>query len=482
MKISGDPNQWLRRNLQLAATGDLTTAEKDLRVFLKEYPEHVPAHIQFAQLLLMRGRPEEGVSTLEILLAKPTPLGNLELEATLLLAECQFRTGQLAAAEAYGRRALALAPQDSRTSFAVAMVCQQTGRLSEALNHLQEGLLTQPDATHAWVNKGLIEKQMGRLNHAIASFEQALALNPAIAPAHYSLGLIHLMQGTRAKAEYSFRKALDIDPRHTHASTQLATLLRYENRLDEATNIYRTILQHTPDNLMARFYIEALQQPEGPARIPPNVVQAIFADEAVGRNLENSLKNHLNYQTPNILYAALQDIHGIEQQALDVLDLGCGSGLYGALIRSRAKELVGVDLSAAMIEECRHKNIYDELHIKDIEEYLSGTPKRFDLIIAMDVLCYFGDLRPLIYHCASILKPGGILACSVERAADENQWLFHRYGHFLHSAAHLRDAAIAIGMREIRMTECALRHELGEDRIGFVALFSYIKGHNVRPS
>jgi predicted TPR repeat methyltransferase len=180
----------------------------------------------------------------------------------------------------------------------------------------------------------------------------------------------------------------------------------------------------------------------------------------------------LKYQTPAILEAALRDLHGKEQPMLDVLDLGCGSGLYGALVRPRARRLVGVDLSASMIEESRRKRVYDDLHVRDVVDYLAATQDHFDLIVAMDVLCYFGDLRPLVRRCADILKAGGILACSVERAPDGSAWHFHRYGHFLHSAAHLREAAISANMREVRITECALRRELGEDRQGFVALFA----------
>jgi len=359
----------------------------------------------------------------------------------------------------------------------VAMVWQQTGRLDEALALLGEGLILQPDAVHAWVNRGLVEKQLGRLDHAVASFTQALSLNPAIAPAHYSLGLIHLMRGARGEAERSFRKALITDPRHIYAGTQLATLLRYENRMDEAADIYRAILQYAPENVTARFHLDALQQPNGPARIPADVVQAIYADESVGRNLEKSLHYHLKYQTPAILQATLQNVHGVERQVLDVLDLGCGSGLYGALVQPRARRLVGVDLSAAMIEECRRKGVYNDLHVNDIVEYLDETRERFDLIVAMDVLCYFGDLRPLMHRCAGILKPDGILACSVERLSDGGEWRFHRYGHFLHSAAHLREAAVGAGMREVHLTECALRRELGEDRMGYVALFSTTKNN-----
>ncbi|MBI5461479.1 MAG: tetratricopeptide repeat protein [Gammaproteobacteria bacterium] len=477
-EISTELHQQLHSSFALAAAGELAAAEDCVRAFLQECPGHTPARMHLARLLLARGQPTEAVPILKKLLRDSSALAAAHtLDITLLLAENECRAGRLTEAETYGRQALMLAPSDARANFAVAMVCQQTRRFEEALSLLAEGLRVQPDAAHAWVNQGLIEKRLGRLKRAIASFTQALILNPAIAPAHYSLGLIHLMRGAREEAERAFRNALATDPRHTHAALQLATLLRYQNRMDEAADVYREILKYAPEDVTACFHLDALQQPGGPARVPPQVVQTIYADEAAGRSLENSLNERLNYQTPKILQTTLQDIYGIERQALNVLDLGCGSGLYGALIRPRAKHLVGVDLSAAMIAECRRKGVYNDLHVNDVVDYLAETPERFDLIVAMDVLCYFGDLRPLMQQCAGLLNPNGILACSVERVSDDSAWQFHRYGHFLHSATHLCDAAIGAGMHEIHMTECALRRELDEDRIGFVALFAMADNH-----
>jgi predicted TPR repeat methyltransferase len=375
-------------------------------------------------------------------------------------------------AETAARQVLAMSPQDTRAIFMVALTCQQTGRVTEALERLQMIVGLDPKHVYAWVNKGLVEKQMGRYDDAILSLSTALTLDPAIAPACYSLGLIHVLRGAAGEAERAFRRALELDPDHTHAALQLGTLLRYENRIGEAADIYRAILTKDPANAVARFYLEAAGSADGPNRVPPAVVRAIYADESVGRSLEGSLQGHLRYQTPKYLDAALAERFGAAQPILDTLDLGCGSGLYGALVRPRSRRLVGVDLSAAMIEECRRKRVYDDLRVMDVVDYLAKGAERYDLIIAMDVFCYFGDLRPLFSACAAILKPGGTLACSVERAPPGSEWKFHRYGHFLHSAEHLRDAARIAQLRVIDVTECTLRHEFGEDRIGFVGLFA----------
>ena len=59
-----------------------------------------------------------------------------------------------------------------------------------------------------------------------------------------------------------------------------------------------------------------------------------------------------------------------ERGELNVLDLGCGSGLAGVMIKPRAADLTGVDLSPEMIELARARNIYDRLEVAEITAWL----------------------------------------------------------------------------------------------------------------
>jgi predicted TPR repeat methyltransferase len=466
------PEARLADSIRLASDGNLAAAEARVRALLMEHPKLLPARLHLARVLLALDRPVEAAFELEQFLVDPQLGTAEELQVKLLAAETALRTKQLTKAESYYRRALTLAPRNAQAMFGVAMVCQQINRLEEALRLLEGGLRVEPNATHALVNKGLVEKQMGQLDAAVASFTRALSINPAIAQAHYSLGLIHLLKGRTNEAEQSFRNVLALSPGHAHATMQLATLLRHENKIDEAAEVYRAVLRIDPSNTSARFYLDSLVQKDSLDRVPAEVALAIYADESVGRNLEASLRSHLHYQTPAILQATLQEVHGAERNVLDILDLGCGSGLFGALLKPRAKRLVGVDLSAAMLKECQRKGIYDELHAQDIVDYLTEATCSFDLIVAMDVFCFFGNLRELIQMCAMILRPGGMLAFSVEKNTDNQPWQFHPSRQFLHSAVHLLEASAAAGLHEVRVTESVLRRELDEDRPGFVALFA----------
>lgn len=48
-------------------------------------------------------------------------------------------------------------------------------------------------------------------------------------------------------------------------------------------------------------------------------------------------------------------------ESLDILDLGCGTGLVGSWFRDYARKLVGVDISPTMLDMATKKGCYHEL-------------------------------------------------------------------------------------------------------------------------
>ena len=94
------------------------------------------------------------------------------------------------------------------------------------------------------------------------------------------------------------------------------------------------------------------------------------------------------------------------------------AGLVGArpLLRPYARRLTGVDLSPAMVEQARQRQIYDALIVGELTAHLAAGTERYDLIASADTLVYFGDLRPLLAAAAQALRPGGLLVFTVEKA------------------------------------------------------------------
>lgn len=55
------------------------------------------------------------------------------------------------------------------------------------------------------------------------------------------------------------------------------------------------------------------------------------------------------------------------------MDLGCGTGLMGPLLRQHVEHLAGVDLSQGMIDKARERGCYDELAVGELAAHLQAA-------------------------------------------------------------------------------------------------------------
>lgn len=112
-------------------------------------------------------------------------------------------------------------------------------------------------------------------------------------------------------------------------------------------------------------------------------------------------------ETPSVV-AALGDVRG-----LDVLDFGCGSGLYSRLLkRSGARSVVGYDLADGMLGYARRRAEKEGLDIEFVSELQPRFAGRFDVVLSVYVLPYatsVGELGQMCGELAGLLRPGGRL-------------------------------------------------------------------------
>jgi predicted TPR repeat methyltransferase len=71
--------------------------------------------------------------------------------------------------------------------------------------------------------------------------------------------------------------------------------------------------------------------------------------------------------------------------------------------------LVGVDVSPEKIHKARGLNLYNELHVADIQEFYSET--KFDTLIALEVL--HGLPANVLSHIEGLVKEGGSIVLAL---------------------------------------------------------------------
>jgi predicted TPR repeat methyltransferase len=305
---------------------------------------------------------------------------------------------------------------------------------------------------------GLLFVDTGRPGEALEALDAALALQPDNARAHNNRGSALQMLDREAEAESAFRRALDLDPDLEPPYINLGHLLEQRGNVRDAAELYERAIARGLDAALFGHHIAAAYG-RSTDRAPDSWVRATFDNFA--SNFEVKLQE-LQYDVPRQL-AAMLTAHAAGP--LDMLDLGCGTGLCGVALAHRKRYLVGVDLSPKMLGQARLRDLYDELHASEIHAWLrEATTARFDAAIAADVLIYIGVLEELFRDVARVLRSGGWFAFSTEESPIQD-FTLKASGRYAQSQAYIRRiAASAFGVVAAEPT--TIRMESGQPIVG----------------
>jgi len=278
------------------------------------------------------------------------------------------------------------------------------------------------------------------------------------------IGLALLADGQPAEAADAIRAAIEIDP--ADAETWHALGQALEAAGEPAETAYLTALRLDPDDRMgAAVRLALIGAVPAPAQLPEAHVRTLFDQYA--RRFDTALVDALGYRGPELLRRAV-DRTG-PAGSLDILDLGCGTGLAGAAFADRRRRLDGIDLSPAMILQAMARGIYDRLEPGEIAAVLADWPQRYDLALAADVAVYIGDLGPLFAAARDVLRPGGLFALTAE-AHDADGWRLGDHHRYLHSLGYLAATAAAAGFAVVEVEGAWARRENGTPLPGWVAV------------
>lgn len=321
-------------------------------------------------------------------------------------------------AERCYRTSLGLMPGRPSTLNNLAAVLTAQGRAAEALPLLEQALAAEPGHADALFQQAEALAALGRLPEALAAIEAVLAAQP-------EAGLPWSRKGG---------------------------LLKDLGRTAEAVVALRRAVALGADVALNRYLLASLEGGEVPPQPPAGYVESLFDSYAAG--FEEQLTGKLQYRVPEQL------MHGLPRHAFDsALDLGCGTGLVGRLLRPRVRQLHGVDLSGAMLRQAGQHAVYDSLEQAELVAHLGATPARHDLVVAADVFIYLGDLAAVFAGVRRVLLPGGVFAFSVELADDAVDYELRSSSRYAQSERYLRGLAAASGFAVLLARHDTLRLE-----------------------
>jgi 2-polyprenyl-3-methyl-5-hydroxy-6-metoxy-1,4-benzoquinol methylase len=109
----------------------------------------------------------------------------------------------------------------------------------------------------------------------------------------------------------------------------------------------------------------------------------------------------------------------IDPRGLRVLDLGCGGGHNGALLKQAgAREVVGVELDAKASAEARKRfDVVVACDLARLDPAQLGT-EPFDVILASDVLEHLAEPEAALARALTRLRPGGAVVLSLPNVSN----------------------------------------------------------------
>ena len=330
----------------------------------------------------------------------------------------------------------------------------QAGRHALAEQRFMASLDLLPGRISTLVNLAATRLALGRPQDSLATADAVLALEPDNVDAWFHRANALAELDRHAQALVAFQTVCRIEPRHAQAWSQAGSMLRESGRPDEAAHAFEQAIAHGADADLHRYYLAAVRGTAVPPSAPARYVQGLF--DAYAGEFDTHLVEVLGYSAHRTVVELLPPL----QRWRSALDLGCGTGMCGALLVGRVDRLVGVDLSAGMLDKARATGLYTKLVQADLALHLRATDERHDLVLAADVFIYVGALEPVFEQVARVLDAGGLFCFSAERPSDEARDIELAPSlRYAHSARYLDGLAQAHGFVVERALERAIREE-----------------------
>ena len=379
-----------------------------------------------------------------------------------------LRAGQAEVAIAPLRLAVEKDPALLPPYHHLGLALRAAGKGDEARQVLTEATRRDAGFAPAWNGLAVLEGEAGRFDEAAALFQRAVALRPDYAAAWHGLGHVLHQAGKKREAVDTFRQAL-LASRRARQTTPLPSVVSgapSRSLSASVAELERRIGQESGGTDL-HYALATMTGIFSPGRVPQWAVAGLFDNYA--DTFDAHLRGQLEYRVPEMIAQTVAAIIDPEHPP-DVLDLGCGTGLCGLLLRPLVATLAGVDLSANMVEKSRARNVYDRLEVGDLVGAIQARRQSLDLLTAADVFVYVGDLVPAFEAAREALRPGGRLVFSVEAGPGDRFVLGRHSRRYAHAKAYVLHMADICGFKVESFEEITVRLECAKPVPGYLVM------------
>jgi len=153
-----------------------------------------------------------------------------------------------------------------------------------------------------------------------------------------------------------------------------------------------------------------------------DLVQTLFDSKAAGWSAKYAPDGRLTGRLAQLAGAVGAQVRVGE----DLLDLGCGSGELARHLAVVGYRVVGCDIAPRMLSQAAAADSAGTVTWLRLDPRWQALPfaaASLDAVVAASVLEYVPDPSAVLRECARVLRPGGVLLCTVPDVAHAVRWL-----------------------------------------------------------
>lgn len=435
----------------------LYALRKDYQHALKHYhsavhaaPDFVLAHFNLGLLLLQNNQKEAAsVQFQNVLSLCPDHIESQFYRAALAL-DCE----DLETAEFLFEQVLSVNEQDLDTLNNLGVIALKRKQGQKAIEYFTKVLTYDINHQEARNNLAATFMHHDRFENALMHYDVLLKNDPNNIEYLYNMGVAQMALGHLNEAVLLFETLLEHDEKHFASLNNLAAIYNRLGDKTKAQSLLEKALASNPGDKSSQHMLNALKKTGSACPTSPEYATNLFNNYAL--YYDKHMQEQLHYRLPQEIQHLLSELP--QHQFTKVLDLGCGTGLMGEMIKPYCKELTGVDIAEKMIQRASEKQVYDQLVTADLQTFLQNNNESFDLVIAADVLPYLGALDKVFSAITDHLTQSGYFIFTTE-ISEDGEWQLQENARFSHKLSYLQDLAEKSGLKWFLHKEIVARHQ-----------------------